>query len=93
MVLLVWWEGIQDCHGKPDTMGSSCYAAPRCTTMTDRCSSLGTKVGLDNAGKTTILYKLHLGEVVVSQATVGSNVELVKYRNLQLEVRTGRCPV
>mmetsp|Transcript_31040 Transcript_31040/g.68886 ORF Transcript_31040/g.68886 Transcript_31040/m.68886 type:complete len:184 (+) Transcript_31040:248-799(+) len=43
-------------------------------------------VGLDNAGKTTILYKLHLGEVVVSQATVGSNVEMVKYRNIQLEI-------
>lgn len=48
------------------------------------------QVGLDNAGKTTILYKLSLGEVVVSQATVGSNVELVKYKNIQLEVgRTG----
>lgn len=44
------------------------------------------QVGLDNAGKTTILYKLSLGEVVVSQATVGSNVELVKYKNIQLEV-------
>eukprot|EP00798_Chlamydomonas_sp_ICE-L_P031142 gene31142-6282_t len=43
-------------------------------------------VGLDNAGKTTILYKLHLGEVVTSQATVGSNVELVKYRNLALQI-------
>ncbi|KAG1675055.1 hypothetical protein FOA52_002714 [Chlamydomonas sp. UWO 241] len=43
-------------------------------------------VGLDNAGKTTILYKLSLGEVVVSQATVGSNVELVKYKNIQLEI-------
>lgn len=46
-----------------------------------------TQVGLDNAGKTTILYKMHLGEVVVSQPTMGSNVEMVKYKNIHLEVR------
>ena len=34
-------------------------------------------VGLHNAGKTTILYKLSLGEVVVTQPTIGSNVEEV----------------
>ncbi|KAG4997728.1 hypothetical protein JHK82_028499 [Glycine max] len=28
-------------------------------------------VGLDNAGKTTTLYKLHLGEVVTTNPTVG----------------------
>ncbi|KAL2601038.1 hypothetical protein AAZV13_10G145000 [Glycine max] len=33
-------------------------------------------VGLDNAGKTTTLYKLHLGEVVTTNPTVGSNVIL-----------------
>lgn len=43
-------------------------------------------VGLDNAGKTTILYKLHLGEVIVTHPTVGSNVEQVKYKNIQLEI-------
>mmetsp|Transcript_21573 Transcript_21573/g.54927 ORF Transcript_21573/g.54927 Transcript_21573/m.54927 type:complete len:189 (-) Transcript_21573:1649-2215(-) len=43
-------------------------------------------VGLDNAGKTTILYKLSLGEVVQSTATVGSNVELVRYKNIQMEI-------
>ena len=36
------------------------------------------QVGLDNAGKTTILYKLSLGEVVQSTPTVGSNVEMVR---------------
>jgi ADP-ribosylation factor-like protein 5B len=41
---------------------------------------------LDNAGKTTILYKLSLGEVVVSQATVGSNVETVKHKGMTLEI-------
>ena len=30
-------------------------------------------VGLDNVGKTTILYKMQLGEVVVTQPTIGSH--------------------
>ena len=34
-------------------------------------------VGLANSGKTTILYKLSLGEVIVTQPTIGSNVEEV----------------
>ena len=43
-------------------------------------------VGLDNAGKTTTLYKLHLGEVVMAQPTIGSNVEEVKCGNVSFEV-------
>jgi ADP-ribosylation factor-like protein 5B len=43
-------------------------------------------VGLDNAGKTTALYKLHLGEVVMTQPTIGSNVEQVKHKNVSFEV-------
>jgi ADP-ribosylation factor-like protein 5B len=43
-------------------------------------------VGLDNAGKTTTLYKLHLGEVVMTQPTIGSNVEEVKCGNVSFEV-------
>lgn len=35
-------------------------------------------VGLDNAGKTTILYRLHLGEAVKTVPTIGCNVEQVK---------------
>jgi GTPase SAR1 family protein len=34
-------------------------------------------VGLDAAGKTTILYKLKLGEVVTTIPTIGFNVETV----------------
>lgn len=44
------------------------------------------QVGLDNAGKTTTLYKLHLGEAVITQPTAGSNVEQIQYKNLQFEV-------
>ena len=47
-------------------------------------------VGLDNAGKTTTLYKLHLGEVVTTHPTVGSNVEELVYKNIRFEVRF-RC--
>lgn len=43
-------------------------------------------MGLDNAGKTTTLYRLHLGETVVTTPTVGSNVECVQYKNLRFEV-------
>jgi ADP-ribosylation factor-like protein 5B len=45
-------------------------------------------VGLDNAGKTTTLYKLHLGEVVNTNPTIGSNVEEVVYKNIRFEVRS-----
>lgn len=43
-------------------------------------------VGLNNAGKTTILYKLHLGQVILTQPTIGSNVEEVKHKNAKFQV-------
>eukprot|EP01119_Soliformovum_irregulare_P001588 TRINITY_DN11304_c0_g1_i1.p1 TRINITY_DN11304_c0_g1~~TRINITY_DN11304_c0_g1_i1.p1 ORF type:complete len:182 (+),score=32.86 TRINITY_DN11304_c0_g1_i1:64-609(+) len=43
-------------------------------------------VGLDAAGKTTILYKLKLGEVVCTIPTIGFNVETVEYKNLNFTV-------
>eukprot|EP01083_Nonionella_stella_P042526 114840_1 len=43
-------------------------------------------VGLNNAGKTTTLYKLHLGEVVSTQPTIGSNVEEVVHNNIKFQV-------
>ncbi|CAL8094745.1 unnamed protein product [Calicophoron daubneyi] len=39
-------------------------------------------VGLDAAGKTTILYKLKLGEIVSTIPTIGFNVETVEYKNI-----------
>ncbi|CAG8544634.1 8700_t:CDS:2 [Funneliformis caledonium] len=39
-------------------------------------------VGLNNAGKTTVLYKLLLNEVVVTTPTIGSNVEEIIYKNI-----------
>mmetsp|Transcript_33267 Transcript_33267/g.54958 ORF Transcript_33267/g.54958 Transcript_33267/m.54958 type:complete len:183 (-) Transcript_33267:362-910(-) len=43
-------------------------------------------VGLDNAGKTTVLYRLHLGDVIETHPTVGSNVEEVTHRNIRFQV-------
>ncbi|KAM9789542.1 ADP-ribosylation factor 1 [Neosynchiropus ocellatus] len=43
-------------------------------------------VGLDAAGKTTILYKLKLGEIVTTIPTIGFNVETVEYRNISFTV-------
>ena len=44
------------------------------------------QVGLDAAGKTTILYKLKLGEVVTTIPTIGFNVETVEYKNISFTV-------
>ena len=43
-------------------------------------------LGLDAAGKTTILYKLKLGEVLTSVPTIGFNVETVEYKRLKMSV-------
>eukprot|EP01013_Petalomonas_cantuscygni_P025150 TRINITY_DN47001_c0_g1_i1.p2 TRINITY_DN47001_c0_g1~~TRINITY_DN47001_c0_g1_i1.p2 ORF type:complete len:187 (+),score=27.21 TRINITY_DN47001_c0_g1_i1:183-743(+) len=43
-------------------------------------------IGLDAAGKTSLLYKLHLGENVVTIPTIGFNVEKVSYKNLSMTI-------
>ncbi|XP_022750356.1 ADP-ribosylation factor 3-like [Durio zibethinus] len=43
-------------------------------------------LGLDNAGKTTILYRLQMGEVVSTIPTIGFNVETVEYNNIKFQV-------
>merc|ERR1712000_756556 len=43
-------------------------------------------VGLDAAGKTTILYKLKLGESVTTIPTIGFNVETVEFKNISFTV-------
>lgn len=43
-------------------------------------------LGLDSAGKTTILYRLQLGEVVGTTPTIGFNVETVTYKNIKFQV-------
>merc|ERR1712137_741878 len=43
-------------------------------------------VGLDAAGKTTVLYKVHLGETVTTIPTIGFNVEVLERKGLSLTV-------
>lgn len=43
-------------------------------------------VGLNNAGKTTILYRMHTGQAMQTQPTIASNVEEVKYDELTFQV-------
>uniref|UniRef100_A0A914NPX8 ADP-ribosylation factor 1-like 2 n=1 Tax=Meloidogyne incognita TaxID=6306 RepID=A0A914NPX8_MELIC len=43
-------------------------------------------LGLDAAGKTSILYKLKLGQSIKSLPTVGFNVETVTYKNIKFSV-------
>ena len=43
-------------------------------------------VGLDNAGKTTILYRLKFDNVISTVPTIGFNVETVTYKNISFTV-------
>jgi ADP-ribosylation factor protein 1 len=43
-------------------------------------------VGLDGAGKTSILYKLKMGESVATLPTVGFNVENIEHKNVHFTV-------
>eukprot|EP01017_Pseudomicrothorax_dubius_P047586 TRINITY_DN856_c0_g1_i3.p1 TRINITY_DN856_c0_g1~~TRINITY_DN856_c0_g1_i3.p1 ORF type:complete len:181 (-),score=36.55 TRINITY_DN856_c0_g1_i3:156-698(-) len=43
-------------------------------------------LGLDNAGKTTILYKLKLNKVVETVPTIGFTLQTVKCNNVELQV-------
>ncbi|KAG7256576.1 hypothetical protein CRUP_015783 [Coryphaenoides rupestris] len=55
------------------------------TNTESLCSSLSEHkviiVGLDNAGKTTILYQFSMNEVVHTSPTIGSNVEEIVVNN------------
>ena len=43
-------------------------------------------LGLDNAGKTTILYRLQADEPIKTVPTIGFNVETVQYKNIKFQV-------
>ena len=45
-------------------------------------------LGLANAGKTTLIYKLHMGQVVQTQPTIGSNVEEIAHKNVKFQPNT-----
>lgn len=46
-------------------------------------------VGLDAAGKTTILYKLKLGEIVTTIPTIG--IHFIHYRQKSIKARRFIC--
>jgi small GTP-binding protein len=58
----------------------------RCTGATTGYAKSCVQVGLDNAGKTTALYKLSFGQTVATAPTIGSNVERVQIGNLAFEI-------
>lgn len=43
-------------------------------------------IGLDAAGKSSILYKLKFGETVSSLPTIGFNVETVDFKNMKFTI-------
>jgi GTPase SAR1 family protein len=45
-------------------------------------------LGLDASGKTSILYKLKLGEIVTTIPTIGFNVETVLYNKTSLTINS-----
>ncbi|ROT64073.1 ADP-ribosylation factor [Penaeus vannamei] len=57
-----------------------------CSSEAGGGRSSPSRLGLDAAGKTTILYKLKLGEVVSTIPTIGFNVETVEYKNISFTV-------
>lgn len=80
------WNGCEPSH---PCMCCALLSAPpaacRCLQVFTRLfdSLWGNKemrvvmLGLDAAGKTTILYKLHIGEVLSTVPTIGFNVSLI----------------
>ena len=44
------------------------------------------RASCEQAGKTTMLYKLKLGELVTTVPTIGFNVETVQYKNLDMTI-------
>ena len=62
-------------------------AVSKCASLCHRPKQVRLlMVGLDAAGKTTMLYKLKLGEVVTTIPTIGFNVETVEYKNISFTV-------
>ena len=64
-----------DCLAPPQLLGPT-VLAPYVAELNGPFGP--AQVGLDAAGKTTILYKLKLGEIVTTIPTIGFNVETVE---------------
>lgn len=77
---------LLDQNTKKDVMGNTIGSFFKRVFNKTECRIL--MVGLDAAGKTTILYYFKLGgELTHTLPTIGFNVETVEYKNLQFTVR------
>lgn len=46
-------------------------------------------IGLDSAGKSTILYRLQLGEVISTVPTIGFNIEVIEHKSMKISSWVG----
>jgi small GTP-binding protein len=42
--------------------------------------------GLNNAGKTTLLYRMALNEIIVTEPTIGANSESLTHNGIKMQV-------
>lgn len=56
------------------------------SSLFEKTESRILMLGLDAAGKSTILYKLKIGEVVKTIPTIGFNVETLEFKNNKFTV-------
>jgi len=63
-----------------------CQASHGFEAMAESEDSRVLMVGLDCAGKTTLLHRMKQGEVVATAPTIGFNVEMVQCRNMSVAV-------
>lgn len=76
----------QNVRREADADSHGCVSIESFRSRLANLSSSLLQVGLDAAGKTTILYKLKLGEIVTTIPTIGFNVETVQYKNISFTV-------
>ncbi|KAK5017363.1 Arf GTPase arl1 [Cryomyces antarcticus] len=73
-------------EGDKDTHTGACKTSIRKRRGEDAEGNQADVRAQDNAGKTTLLYRLKIGEVVTTIPTIGFNVESVTYKNLNFNV-------
>ncbi|KAH0629157.1 hypothetical protein JD844_011012 [Phrynosoma platyrhinos] len=81
---ITWTEEAKSCAVEPAAMGN--IFGNLLKSLIGKKEMRILMVGLDAAGKTTILYKLKLGEIVTTIPTIGFNVETVEYKNISFTV-------
>lgn len=70
---------------KRDVQIAMCNRNSQIQSRNDQITNL-IPVGLNGPGKTTILYKLKLDQVLTTIPTVGFNIESIDYKNLRFNI-------